>query len=518
MDRNPCTLTALLDRWVCERGEQIALYFQDRKLTFRDLQQRSRTAAGVLSQLGIGPGSRVAFLDRNHISFFELMFGALYLGATLLPLNFRLAPTELLYVLTDSDAELLFVSADYLPIVLSLRAHIPRLQRVIVIDESEGSEYSQLFVDAPRLSPVSLHHAELDDVAVQMYTSGTTGQPKGALLTHRGLWAVVEQGLGWCPWQSGDVGMAPMPLFHIGGCGWSLVMLHAGLSVVLLRDPDPLSLMRAVQRFRVTQMFVVPVLLSAMVNHPQRADFDLRSLRHLFYGASPISAEVLASALANLSCGFVQVYGLTEATGTLTFLSAEDHLADRDRLRSCGRPGKDVTIRVIDAAGRDVPIGTVGEIIAKSPQVMAGYYNQPEATSLAIRDGWLYTGDAGYLDGDGYLYICDRVKDMIISGGENIYPAEVESVLSAHPAIADLAVIGIPDPQWGESVVACIVCKPGAHLELAELIQWARPRLAGYKIPRRIEMRTSLPRNASGKVLRRELRAPYWEDEKRQVS
>ena len=366
MDRNPCTLTALLDHWVCERGEQIALYFQDRKLTFRDLQQRSRTAAGVLSQLGIGPGSRVAFLDRNHISFFELMFGALYLGATLLPLNFRLAPTELLYVLTDSDAELLFVSADYLPIVLSLRAHIPRLQRVIVIDESEGSEYSQLFVDAPRLSPVSLHHAELDDVAVQMYTSGTTGQPKGALLTHRGLWAVVEQGLGWCPWQSGDVGMAPMPLFHIGGCGWSLVMLHAGLSVVLLRDPDPLSLMRAVQRFRVTQMFVVPVLLSAMVNHPQRADFDLRSLRHLFYGASPISAEVLASALANLSCGFVQVYGLTEATGTLTFLSAEDHLADRDRLRSCGRPGKDVTIRVIDAAGRDVPIGTVGEIIAKS--------------------------------------------------------------------------------------------------------------------------------------------------------
>lgn len=513
------TLTSLLVTWAAERTDQPALLFQGQVLTYAQLAARSHSVADFLHGIGVGRHSRVAVLDKNHPSFFEILFGSISVGAVFVPLNFRLAGAELAYLLSDSGAEVLFVGPEYLELVSSLRDKLPSLRVVVPISDAEDGVYAEaLRGTAEQRTRRPVPNAGADDIVMQMYTSGTTGQPKGALLSHRNLLAVMRQGLSWCSWRSGDRGMAPMPLFHIGGVGWSLVMMNAGLSVVLMREVDPLAMLRAVQQLKVSQLFVVPVILGAMLGCMQKGQFDVQSLRHVFYGASPINSSLLEQARSCLPCGLVQVYGLTEATGTLSVLTDADHrTGSEERLRSCGRAADGIEIRIVDDKGRAVPPRTMGEIICRSAQTMNAYFGQPEATAQAIRDGWLYTGDAGYLDEEGYLYICDRVKDMIISGGENIYPAEVESVLAAHPSIAEVAVIGIPDARWGESVLACVVCQPGALLDEAALIDWSRTRLAGYKIPRQMTLLPCLPRNASGKVLRRELRAPYWVGHTRQV-
>jgi acyl-CoA synthetase (AMP-forming)/AMP-acid ligase II len=353
-----------------------------------------------------------------------------------------------------------------------------------------------------------------------MYTSGTTGHPKGAQLSHANLLTLLSAALGqFGTWHDNDVNLVCMPLFHIGGAGWALVGLYRGIETVLMADAEPATILGLIAEFGVTKAFFVPALLLFLLQAPACRETDFSSLELIVYGASPAPLDLVRNALEVFRCAFAQVYGLTETTGAITYLPPEDHHGEHAvaRLKSCGKPITGVEIRVVNAFGQDLPQGTVGEIVCRSPQVMIGYWNLPEASSRAIRDGWFYTGDAGYLDQDGYLYIYDRVKDMIISGGENVYPAEVESVLFGHPAIADVAVIGVPDPMWGEAVKAIVVKQRGAELSAADLIDFARQRIAGYKVPRSIVFVDVLPRNPTGKILKRELRRPYWAGQDRQV-
>jgi long-chain acyl-CoA synthetase len=326
-------------------------------------------------------------------------------------------------------------------------------------------------------------------------------------------------GEAWSKWGDADVALVAMPQFHIGGTAWTIQALNAGGTAVLLAKAEIGDIIDAVERYRITKMFAVPAVLGMILAHPKAATADLTSLTALLYGASPIPLDTLKRSIALFpNARFVQMYGATETSGTIVYLPPEDHdVAGTPRMAGCGKPYPQVALRVVDDEGLDVPTGKVGEILVRSPMVMQGYHNLPDATASAFAGEWLRTGDAGSLDADGYLYLFDRVKDMIVSGAENIYPAEVENALHDHPAVRDCAVIGVPDPRWGEAVKAIVVRAPGAEIDAAELIAFARTRIAGFKVPKSIDFVDDLPRNASGKILKKELRSAYWTASGRQV-
>ena len=501
------------------RPDSVALHFEGQRLTYSELdRQTNRVANGLIAE-GVRPQTRIAILSKNTPAFFELWFGAAKADAVLVPVNFRLAPPEVAYVAEDAGAQLLFVGADFYPLIEKVADQLKSVRRIIALDGRHQSwiDYSDWLALYPERAPgIAIAPGRC---AIQMYTSGTTGHPKGAQLSHANLLELLPGALEhFGDWHEGDVNLVCMPLFHIGGSGWGMIGFYKGIETVLMRDPDPAAILRLIAEFHITKAFFVPALILFLLQSPQCAATDFSSLELIVYGASPAPVDLVRKAVKMFACDLAQVYGLTETTGAITNLGPEPHNAgDEKRLKSCGRAMTGVELRVVDAAGKSVPVGEVGEVICRTPQIMLGYWNQSEATSRAIRDGWFYTGDAGYLDADGYLYIYDRVKDMIISGGENIYPAEVENALFSHPAVADVAVIGIPDDKWGEAVKAFVVRKPGAEATPEELIVFARERIAGYKVPRSIDFVEALPRNPTGKILKRELRKPYWVGQERQV-
>jgi long-chain acyl-CoA synthetase len=502
------------------RPDQVALHFEGQKLTYDALDRRASQAAQGLIAAGVKPLARIAILSKNSPAFFELWFGATKANAVLVPVNFRLAPPEIAYVVNDAKAELLFVGSDFYALVGSVERELGTAREIIALDGKHPTwpDYATWIGRQKAVDPA--RPIKGSDVAIQMYTSGTTGHPKGAQLSHDNLLTLLPSGLShWGNWHERDVSLICMPLFHIGGSGWGLVGLFGGVENVLTRDFDPPAILRVIEQYRITKAIFVPAMMLFLLQAPQARDTDFSSLDLILYGASPAPLDLVRNALEVFGCGLAQVYGLTETTGAITYLPPEDHGEHAvERMKSCGKPMAGVDIKVVDAAGKALPAGKVGEIICRTPQVMVGYWNLDEATTRSIRDGWFHTGDAGYLDRDGYLYIYDRVKDMIVSGGENIYPAEVESALFGHPAVADVAVIGVPDEQWGEAVKAIVVKKPGAAVSIGELIDFARARIAGYKVPRSVDFAETLPRNPSGKILKRELRKPYWQSRERQVN
>jgi acyl-CoA synthetase (AMP-forming)/AMP-acid ligase II len=342
----------------------------------------------------------------------------------------------------------------------------------------------------------------------------------GSILSSRDAMASGDEMRTWQEPIPGDVTLLAMPCFHISGTGTGIGTMVAGTNSIVLPEYDPAKALDLIANYNISKIFLVPAAIQILLNHPRVSETDFSRLKYVTYGASPIPLELMREAMRVLGCGFVQMYGMTETSGTIVALDPEDHVPEGSpRMRSVGKPLAGVEIKIIDEAGNPVPAGAVGEIATRSSKNMRGYWNNPDATAATIdAEGWLRTGDAGYLDEDGYLYIHDRVKDMIISGGENVYPAEVENALYAHPKVADVAVIGVPDAKWGEAVKACVVVQPGEELTEADLIAHARQHIAGYKCPKSVDFIPALPRNPSGKILRRELRAPYWAGRDRAVN
>ena len=352
---------------------------------------------------------------------------------------------------------------------------------------------------------------------VQMYTSGTTGFPKGVELNHTSMLACVRSMMGLHEWQPGEVALVTAPLFHTAGSAWANCALQSGGTIVLLREVSPASILDALEEYKVTQALLVPAVVQMALQSPDCESKDFSHLKRMLYGASPIAIPVLRQALKTFGCEMEQGYGLTETVGPIAMLRPDDHLND-DKLQSCGKAVPGAEIRVVDNSGNDCASGDVGEIVVAGVQVMNGYWNRPDDTDAAIRDDWFHTGDAGFFDDDGYLYIHDRLKDMIVSGAENVYPAEVERALESCPGIAEVAVIGVPDAQWGEAVKAMVVASAGETLSEAAIIDFARDHIARFKCPKSVDIVASIPRNPSGKILKNELRAPYWEGYERKIS
>ncbi len=503
-----------------------AFTFGDQVITFAGLEAGSNRVAHALTAKGVKPGERVSFLGKNHPFYFEAFLGAAKIGAVMTPVNWRLAAPEVAYILGNCEARIVFIGNGFAEMLAKVRSETPLVEEVIGFDASDhaGTDYRS-WRDDYSSDPVS-HEIGLDDDALQLYTSGTTGRPKGAVLTHRSI--LPDAGTDgpeppkrkWQEPVEGDVSLLAMPCFHISGTGGGLTTMLAGSNSIVLPEYDPTKALDLIENFNISKIFLVPAAIQILLNHPRAKEVDFSRLQYITYGASPIPLELMKQAMEVLGCGFVQMYGMTETSGTIVALNPEDHVPEGSpKMRSVGTPLPGVEIKIVDEEGAEVAANEVGEIATRSSKNMSRYWNNPDATAEAIdADGWLRTGDAGYLDDDGYLYIHDRVKDMIISGGENIYPAEVENAVYAHPKVADVAVIGVPDQKWGEAVKACVVLKDGESLSEAEIITHSRDHIAGYKCPKSVDFIEALPRNPSGKILRRELRAPYWEGKDRAVN
>ncbi|NPU94344.1 MAG: fatty acid--CoA ligase [Gammaproteobacteria bacterium] len=509
-----------------QRPDATAFVFEDRVSDYRTFNTHTNQIANGLLAEAIPAQSRIAVMGKNSDWYYELLIGNAKADMVTVGINWRLAPPEVAYILNDAEARILFVGKEFIPLYESIKSQLPSIQKVIVLADSDATypTFAQWRAAQPTHDPDI--NVQPHDVAVQMYTSGTTGHPKGVQVSHRAFYALNEIGAQtdeqeeeWTTWTDRDVSLLAMPNFHIGGTGWALIGMYAGARNVVLSEFTPAGCLQAIRDQRISKLFIVPAAMQFVLADPSCADTDFSSLKYMIYGASPIPLPLLKRAMEVFKCGFIQLYGMTETIGIGTYLPAEDHHPDGNkRMRSAGKTRAGVEVAIKDPDGNIVPNGVIGEICIRSPGNMVGYWKRPDATASTLVDGWVHTGDAGYRDDDGYIYVQDRIKDMIVSGGENVYPAEVESVLFGLEGIADVAVIGVPDDRWGEAVKACVVLKPGASLSAQDIMAFARERIAGYKVPKSVDFIAALPRNPSGKILKRELRAPYWHGRERQVN
>ena len=482
----------------------------------------TRLANAMGSELGVKKGDRVAIMALNSASYLEL-YHACYLGAGIVnPLNLRLAGPELDYIVRDSGTEVAFVDALFAgPFAKAMEAAGDSPIRTVVLigsgDVPHDVAYEDLVAagdDTPPPEP------EEEDPVVLMYTGGTTGLPKGVLVQQRAeMLNVYHVAIGLGGMSDAEVFLSQTPLFHAASMASLLSIPATGSKLVTIPAFDPGGAMNLIEAEGITQTVMVPTMIGMCIQHPEYRPERLASMRDLIYGASPMPEAILDHLLEHLpDVKLLQGYGMTECSSVLTLLSPEDHVAGSPRLRSVGQPVFGVDLCIQDEDGNRLPNGEIGEVCARGGNYMQEYWNKPEATDEVFRDGWYHTGDAGYLDEDGYLFLVDRVKDMIVSGGENVYSSEVESAISTHPGVAQVAVIGIPDPVWGEAVHAVVVPVPGHDLTEEEVCEHARQSIAGYKVPKSVEFRAEpLPLSGAMKVLKRELRAPYWEGRDRNV-
>jgi acyl-CoA synthetase (AMP-forming)/AMP-acid ligase II len=511
----PQFLDDRLAHWAEVNPDGEAFAYLGRAWTWSQWNDRVRRLTGALKSLGIGRGDVVSFLDKNHPACVELTLAASSLGAANAIINFRLAGAEVDYAVNDSGATVLLVGSELMPVVDEIRDRLPHVERVIELtpDGADGDEYEALLAAA---EPTGRDpEVEPDDVCLVMYSSGTTGRPKGVALTQNNMIAhTLNAHDGW-GFDDGDKNMVSMPLFHVGGSSYVLFGIHDGVASVMTRDPDGASLAGAIMQ-GANRTFLVPAVLAQVLQSGDDAIKLFGRLKTYCYGAAPMPMPLLRAAIkAWPDTDFIQVYGLTEVCGVITHLMPDAHRDEEhpERLVSAGQCIPGTEVKVVDPGSEEeVATGEPGELWFRTPQLMKGYLNRPEATAEVItEDGWFRTGDMGKVDADGFVYVEDRLKDMIISGGENIYSPEVERVLAEHPAVAEVAIIGVPDDRWGEAVKAVVSLKPDAEATEQELIGWCREQLAAFKCPKSVDVLEALPRNPTGKILKRDLRKPYWE-------
>ncbi len=500
------TVLDAIRRHARDKGGNTVYWTPSRIWTFAALDEASSRISQGLKSLGIGPGDRVACLTKHTADCVALVLAANKIGAVCMPVNWRLAPPEIDYIVENGQARLMMADAAF-----------PYAKIRSFVTEQFSSWYG-------KFEPNNMdYRPDPDDTALQLYSSGTTGLPKGVELTHRNLMAGMMDAVPGAIGYHGapDVMLNALPTYHIAGVGVALLTASKGGASVLYPDFDPAGVIAAIAQHRITHSFLVPAMIQFMLQVPGVEKGDYSSLKGISYGASPITEKVLIGAMRTFKCRFMQVYGLTETTGAITCLPPEDHDPEGPRkhlLRSAGKPIEGVELRVVDpATGEDCPEGGVGEVWIRSAQNMKGYWANKKATAEALAGDWFRSGDAGFMR-EGYVYMHDRIKDMIVSGGENIYPAEVENALMQHPAVADGAVIGVPDEQWGEAVKACVVRRAGAAATEKDIIDFMRARIAHFKCPKSVDFMDAIPRNPTGKILKRVLREPYWKDRTRRVN
>jgi long-chain acyl-CoA synthetase len=504
---------------VKSNADRVGFFDGQYTATFAEHLDRVSRLASVLAELGVGPGDRFAVMALNSHQFLEC-YHASFLGAGVInPLNLRLAPKELEYILADSGTTVCFTDAFFAPVIDRVRG-ATSLKHVVMIGDGDAphdARYEELLAAAtPRIPD----EPEETDPVLLMYTGGTTGLPKGVLLDQRAEMLNLYHVLGTWRFNEHDVFLHQTPMFHAASMGGMLGVPAEGGVSVFVPLFDPAQVLALVEQHKVTNTVMVPTMINMLVNHPEFRPDRLASLQTLTYGASPMPATLLEQLLSMFpNIDIYQGYGMTESSAVLTALGPEEHRAGGARLRSAGRPLPGVVLSIQDAYGEELATGESGEVCARAGNFMREYWNKPEATADAFRGGWYHTGDAGYLDADGYLFLVDRVKDMIVTGGENVYSVEVENAIASHPAVAQVAVIGIPSEQWGEAVHAVVVVRDGETCTEVEIIAHAREWIAGYKVPKSVEVRTEpLPLSGAMKVLKRELRAPYWEGKDRAVN
>ncbi|MGQ7934996.1 long-chain-fatty-acid--CoA ligase [Paraburkholderia sp. D1E] len=515
-------LTQGLHRAMQQKPYAIATVCGNRRHNFAELGERVAKLAGAQQKLGLRPDDRVGILSLNSDRYLETFLAVMWAGGVAMPVNTRWSVAEIAYSLDDSDTALLFVDDTFTHMVGELRRLSSSLRTVVYIGDSPAPEgmlpYEEM-IAASR--PVENAMRMRDDLACLLYTGGTTGFPKGVMLSHENLYsnalALMAEGY---PTQDG-IGLHAAPMFHIADVGLTMALLLRGSTHVFVPTFTPLAVLEAIDLDRVTDILLVPTMIQLLADCPTVDEYELSSVRLILYGASPMSEAILERAFVVFpEAGFIQAYGMTEVAAATILRPYHHTSAGRmaGKLRSVGRAACHAEIRIVDTAGDDVPRGSVGEVVVRGPSVMKGYWRKSVESAAAVQDSWMHTGDGGYMDEDGFVFIVDRIKDMIVTGGENVYSAEVENAITKHPSIAMCAVIGIPDQKWGEGVHAVLILKPGASVSEQEIKAHCKSLIAAYKCPRTIEFRSELPISGAGKILKYRLRAPFWEGQARSVS
>lgn len=516
-------LTQNVRRAIQQQPDAIISIFNGRKRTFAEFGERIARFAGAMHRLGLKANDRISMLALNSDVYLEYYQGTYWAGGVVNPINTRLAVAEIAFMLNDCESRFLIVDQTFVDTANELRAECPQLKTVIFVGDGPAPEgmlsYEELLASA---EPAEDALRGGDDLAGIYYTSGTTGRAKGVMLTHANIYInsigmVADGAVG-----IGCVGMHAAPMFHLADGAFMNAMFAGNGCHVIVPQFEPVTVLETLQREKVTDVLLVPVMIQMVVDHPKRPEYDLSSVKNVLYGASPIAEALLDRAMAAFpSAGFVQAYGQTELSPVCTLLMQDMHREAGRKLglhKSNGRASIGNEVRVVDEQDQELPRGKVGEIVVRGPGVMKGYWNLPEESARALRSGWMHTGDAGFMDERGYVFLQDRVKDMIITGGENVYSIEVENAIAKHPAVAQSAVVAIPSDKWGEEVHAFVVCKPGQSATADEIIACCKEHIAGYKCPRSVEFIAAMPLSGAGKILKRKLREPYWKGRTRQIA
>jgi len=502
-----CTIGDMLTSTARKLPDKIAIICDDRQITYQELNARVNQLAHGLLQKGINKGSKVATLMYNSIELAEIYFALAKAGITGVPLNFRLTAPELYYIIENADATTLIIGEEFEATLDQLRPRLSKVEHFITVGKKpqKVGEFYNLYHNQSNHEPDVKVKAE--DESFIIYTSGTTGKPKGVILTHKNhIWNTINYTIAY-QMEESDVELALTPMFHSSTMGRIFAYIFTGATFITSKRFDPVQVMELITKRKVTSITQTPTMYAALLNLKDKDCYHTDTVKRIVMGAAPVFPEMKGE-IAQLfpHAGIFDLYGLTEASPGVTILKPND---PPDKIASVGKPMMSVKIKIVGEGGRELPSGKTGEIVCRGPNVMKGYYDNTVATQETLKEGWLYTGDVGRIDRDGYLYLTGRKKELIVSGGDNIYPAEVEAVLHQHPLILEAAVIGVPDEYWGESVKAIVVAKSGKAIDEQEVIEYCKSRLASYKKPKSVDFIDALPKNAAGKVMKDELLKRY---------